>query len=107
MDETVCKGCDGAGEVYSAIMTLTCGACGGSGKRPVDAEAEELFYIIDSEMQPNECIERIRAALDAAKRSGMVEAAKKYGTHKSGCYSERDFERECDCGLYALRGPRG
>lgn len=51
-------------------------------------------------------LEMLRVALDTAERGGMVWAAKEYGHHKSGCYSERNFERECDCGLYALRGPR-
>ena len=39
----------------------------------------------------------------ATTRIALARALLKYAHHAPGCYCERTFERECDCGWYALR----
>ncbi len=37
------------------------------------------------------------------ERDALMEWVLKHGRHSSDCYSLRNFERDCDCGLYDIR----
>jgi hypothetical protein len=43
-----------------------------------------------------------RAASLEKQLTEALANVKKYGSHISGCYSERNFDYDCDCGFYAL-----
>jgi hypothetical protein len=44
--------------------------------------------------------------IEQATRAKALDLLLPYAQHKPGCYSERQFERDCDCGLYAVKQER-
>lgn len=86
-----------------------CAACGGAGHISVTDDYQDdavATWHLTSDCDAGDRCNSIPPQKKTYSSDQVAALAQKFGHHVAGCAAERNFERECDCGLFRLRGEK-